>query len=601
MKEIPNEVLLELGRLESMHSTQRSKYRRNLRMFEYSPLLSIESMDDASAVGYYQQGYFDIEDDTTSSVQENIIRSCIETLIADVASRKVTPVFDTLNGTFKDIQVVKQLQQFFDVYYRDINLNKLVTRVFQDACIFEQGCIYVDRDTFNLERVLPWQIYVDSREASYGKLTKAAWKREQYPVSLLPLKKKLFGEMEYVTYWNFWDLNEGKRYYYIPEIRHFEEETWDKPLPFVLINYSSPVKGTSCQSIVDLLYGLQMAIDAICVKIKDASQLAPVMTYFVPDNGDGPLVKVKKMSNRIGEIVSYPTNGGMTGCPVTVATHPFMDPQWPQLLDKFKQDATDLVGISDLSRASKKPAGLDSGKALETLENIEANRFETQLNNVIRMYTDITKLIIDLVDENDIILPVAKYRPELKWSDVIEVEDKMSISFTAGEMFSSDPEKKLQQILLYKNAGILTQARANMLLEVPDSQQGYGMMNNDINTVMKAINDCLEYDVYDYPIFVPNELLKEEIAETQKQLYQGNYDGRNDEDIEKLYKLLQVAMSRDVNSMTSAEMAAANTINQEIMADMADPNGQINTAINQANGMMAQNNTTNSEEVNTDE
>ena len=109
MKEIPNEVLLEIDRLENMHSTQRSKYRRNLRLFEYSPLLSIESLDDASAVGYYNQGYFDIEDDTTSSVQENIIRSCIETLVSDVASRKVIPNFDTLNGTFKDMQVVRQL------------------------------------------------------------------------------------------------------------------------------------------------------------------------------------------------------------------------------------------------------------------------------------------------------------------------------------------------------------------------------------------------------------------------------------------------------------------------------------------------------------
>ena len=593
MKEIPNEVLLEIDRLENMHSTQRSKYRRNLRLFEYSPLLSIESLDDASAVGYYNQGYFDIEDDTTSSVQENIIRSCIETLVSDVASRKVIPNFDTLNGTFKDMQVVRQLQQFFDVFYRDINLNKLVTRVFQDACIFEMGCIYVDRDTFNLERVLPWQIYVDSREATYGKLTRTAWKREQYPVSLLPLKENLFPEnMKEVTYWQFWDLNKGKRYYYIPEINHYEEEAWDKPLPFVFLNYSNPVKGTSSQSIVDLLYGIQMAIDAIVCKIKDASQLAPVMTYFVPDNGDGPLVKVKKMSNRVGEIVSYPVTPNMTGSPVTVATHPFMDPQWRQLLDAFKQDAVDLVGVSDLSRASKKPAGLDSGKALETLENIEANRFETQLNNVIRIYTDITKLIIQLADQEDTVLPISRFTPNLKWGDVIELEDKMAIQFTAGQMFSSDPEKKLEQVLLYKNAGILSSERANMLLEIPDSQQTFGIMNNEINAVMKAIYDCIEYDIYDYPIFVPNELLKKEIANTQRDLYNSNYDGRNDADIEKLYHLLEVAMRRDVNSMTSAEMAAVNSINQEIMADMQNPNGQINTAINQANSMLD----TNSEE-----
>jgi hypothetical protein len=280
----------------------------------------------------------------------------------------------------------------------------------------------------------------------------------------------------------------------------------------------------------------------------------------------------------------------MTGSPVTVATHPFMDPQWRQLLDAFKQDAVDLVGVSDLSRASKKPAGLDSGKALETLENIEANRFETQLNNVIRIYTDITKLIIQLADQEDTVLPVNRLTPNLKWGDVIELEDKMAIQFTAGQMFSSDPEKKLEQVLLYKNAGILSSERANMLLEIPDSQQTFGIMNNEINAVMKAIYDCIENDIYDYPIFVPNELLKKEIANTQRDLYNSNYDGRNDADIEKLYHLLEVAMRRDVNSMTSAEMAAVNSINQEIMADMQNPNGQINSAINQANNMLDTNN-----------
>lgn len=604
MKEnIKNKLLEQLNKLEGFHSTQRTKYRRNYRMFEYSPNISLDNLDDSSAVGYYQQGFFDIEDDTTSSVQENVIRSCIETLIADVASRKVIPRFNTVNGQFRDFQISRELQQYFDLYYRNINLNKLVCRVFQDACVFEQGIVYVDRDTLEISRCLPWQVFVDPREASYNSLTQVAWKREQYPVRLLPLKKSMFpGNMETVTYWNYWDLNEGKRYYYIPEINYWEEEDWKNsegnslPIPFIFLNYSNPIKGTSCQSIVDVLYGIQMAIDAIVCKIKDASQLASPLVYFVPEDGDNK-PKVRNLSNRVGTIITYSNmNGG--GNPVTVATHPAMDPQWVQLLDKFKQDAYELVGVSQLSASSKKPAGLNSGVAIESMENIEANRFETQLNNIIRTYNDITSLMIQLVDGDVSLLPYSKFRPDLKWGDVRVSVDQMSLQFTAGEMFSSDPVKKLEQVTMFENAGKISGARANQLLEIPDLEQGYNFMNNNLNAVLKVIDDCIENDIYDYPVFVDDELLKEEIVNTQMSLFAGGSNSiDNKEDIEKLTKLLNVVLQRQGNAMTSAEMAATNSINQEIQADLADPNGQINQAIGQANQIVADTNI-NEEETN---
>lgn len=606
MKEISDNILQRLNKLEGFHSTQRTKYRRNYRMFEYSPNISLDNLDDASAVGYYQQGFFDIEDDTTSSVQENIIRSCIETLIADVASRKVLPRFNTVNGQFKDLQVTRELQQYFDLYFRNINLNKLICRVFQDACIFEQGIIYVNRENLDIERCLPWQVFVDPREASYNNLTQIAWKREQFPVRLLPLKPSMFpADLDTVTYWNYWDVNEGKRYYYIPEINYYEEEDWlnekgePLPIPFVFLNYSNPIKGTSCQSIVDLLYGLQMAIDAIVCKIKDATQLASPLVYFVPEDGDNK-PKVRNLSNRVGTIITYSSAMG-NASPVTVATHPAMDPQWIQLLDKFKQDAVEMVGVSDLSRTSRKPSGLDSGKALETLENIEANRFETQLNNVIRTYNDITSLMIQLVNGDVSLLPYSKFRPDLKWGDVKVSIESMSLQFTAGEMFSSDPAKKLEQVTLLENAGKITSARANQLLEIPDLEQGYSFMNNDINAVLKVIDDCIENDIYEYPAFIDDELLKEEIVNTQTSLFANSTSSiSNKDDIDKLTKLLKVVIKRQGDSMTSAELAAVNSINQEIQADLTDPNGQINSAISQASQIMSDN-TNNIEEDNTNE
>ena len=62
MAEIKPNILSKIQRLESFYGTYRSKCRRNLRLYEYSPLINIDSLTDEAVVGYYQAGTFDIND-----------------------------------------------------------------------------------------------------------------------------------------------------------------------------------------------------------------------------------------------------------------------------------------------------------------------------------------------------------------------------------------------------------------------------------------------------------------------------------------------------------------------------------------------------------
>lgn len=573
-----NKVLNKIYKLEQFNGTKRYKYRRNLRLFEYSPLLSIDCLNDDAVVGYYQQGYFDIEDDTTSSIQENIIRSCIDTLVSKIASQKVRPFFNTVNGSFKDMQVAKQAQEYFDAIYDKQNVNKTVVRAFQDACIFDTGWIYVDNRNKEIKRVLPWQVYVDPREESYGHLTQIALKQYQFPVTLLDIPAN--EDIDTVTYWQYWDLNAKKKYYYIPEISYFESETWDfDELPFIKLNYSTPIKATSCQSVVDLLYGLQMEVDCLLTKIKDASQLHSPLTYFVPESST---IRTKKLTNRVGEIITYTQAPGAAGNPITVATTPFMDAQWQALLQQFKQDAYELVGISQLSATSQKPQGLNSGVALSTMEDIESDRFETQLNQIIRAYVDIARLCIKVFDPNEDILPENRLRKSIKWADIVESESKMTIQFSAAQSLSKDPSTKLQQLQALYAAGLIPQSRIAQLMDLPDLQLGYSLANNAINAVLTVIDDCIERDVYDIPDFIDTGMLQDEILNTQLSLKAASTDGDNDEDIAKLDKLYEMAQQKEIEAQTNAEMAAVGSLQQELSQDLANPNGQINSAVAQA-------------------
>lgn len=568
--------------LVNREGARRQKYRRNLRVFYHTFGIGMNNIDDTSVVGYYSNSQYDTEEDTSSGIQENIIKSCIDTLVSKIASQKVRPFFNTVNGTFKEMRIVKQAQQFFDQLYDDQNVNKTVTKAFKDACIFDTGIIYVNPDTHRIERVLPWQVAIDSREASYNGLTRLVWKKENFPVTNIPftdskLKKQVVNTQQQVTFYEYWNLNEGKKVYYIPEMDFYKEEAWDKNiLPFVFINYDDPVKGNSSVSIVDLLFGIQDEIDSLIVKIKDASQLSSPLKYLVPENSS---VKVNKLTNRVGEVITYSALPNQTTPPVVAVTEPFMDPQWISLLDKLKQDAYELCGISQLSATSQKPQGLNSGVALSTMEDIESDRFEVQLNSVIHTYVDIAKACIVLFDPDDPILPDSRLRRGFTWRDIVEAQNQLVIQFSAAESLSKDPQTRAQQVLMLVQMGVIPQNRIAALMEIPDTVQGYSIANNSIEAVMNVIDECIEDNNFEVPDFIPTDMLMQEILNTCLSLSSSNQDGRNQEDIDKLTQLYQLCAMKNNEAQTSAEMAAVGSLTNELMADMQNPNGQFNTAI----------------------
>ncbi len=118
-------------------------------------------------------------------------------------------------------------------------------------------------------------------------------------------------------------------------------------------------------------------------------------------------------------------------------------------------------------------------------------------------------------------------------------------------------------------------------MEIPDIDDGYNLATNSIKAVYAVIDDCIEYNNFDVPDYIPNQMLLEEIMNTILSLKAAN-NPDNKVDIDKLMQLYKLAISKNIDAQTSAEMAATQSISNEIMADIQDPNGQINTAINGA-------------------
>ena len=541
-----------------MNESRLSKYYRNYNYYNNTPAGTLKGIRNPSIVGLYNIDESP-ENDTTLTPSINVIKSCIDTLTSKIAQSKVRPFFNCINGTFKDINVCKNAQQYFDQYFDIEEVNKKVSMAFRDACIFDHGVIYVDSETKSITKALPWQVFVRPAELTYNNITRAYYCQNDYPVSMLPEKYrnkvlKANEDQEYVTYGIYYDTVDQCKAVYISELDFVEIEKYEgNRVPFIFLWYNNPIHGGSSVSVVDMLYGIQCEVNTLMAKVKDASQLSPALTFFLPDDAT---IKSTQLNNRVGNVITYKATSDMSGSPVTVATPNFIDSQYIELINNLKETAYEMVGISQLSAQSKKPSGLNSGIALQTVEDVESERFEEQLNQVIRCYVEIAKTCLRVFPKEETILPDTPNRLDVRWGDIVDEEKKMQIQFSAADSLSKDPSTKLQQLQSLAQVGVIPQERIAQFMELPDLEGGYSLSNNAINAVLSVIRDCIESDNYDVPDYIPIPMLKTEIINTQLSLRAANFI-KNQEDIEKLNQLYNtvVQMEQQMNQPTPEEQA----------------------------------------------
>ena len=575
-----NQIISNINTLESRYGSYKSKCLRNLRMFTYSSTTTLD-ISESEVVGFYQRGTFSTSDDTTSAIQENIIASCIETLCSKIASQKVRPFFNTVNGTFKEMQIAKQAQVFFDMLYEENNVNKIITDAFRNACVFDKGIVKISDD--GITNRLPWNVFFDPREVTYNQITYVAEKLPKTPGRILELKYGIKADrnLDYTVY-EYYDVIEHIKAVYVQELNKVVTHEY-KPniIPYLEIHYTNPIKGDTSQSVVDQLYGIQTQIDELLAVMKDSIAVNPGMTLLVPRSSN---IKTNMLSNRTGQIIQYDPIPGQTTSPVTYATNDIISPQFVQLLDKLKNDAYEIVGISQLSATSQKPAGLNSGIALNTMEDIESSRFETQLNSVVRLYVDVAKACLDIFPPDIDILPDDLNRANIKWKDIVEARNNMKIQFSAAESLSKDPSEKLKQLVALSQAGVIPQSHIATLMELPDLQSGYNLANNAFNSVYTFIDNVLVSGILPdkIPVYLPKNkggLLETEIVNTMLSL--SIKPEINAKEISLLQQLFSKVQEEQVNSSTNAEMFAIQTLNQELTAAMPQIQQQVTNAATQ--------------------
>lgn len=566
------QVKNNIQELITLSQNRRTKYYRNISFYYGTRRMNINNIKNADCVGLYSANY-DVNDDTTPTPKMNVIKSVIDTLHSQISEKKVRPFFNCVDGTYKDYCIVKQAQQFFDQYFNIQDVNKKVSEAFRDACIFDTGYIYVDPDNKAITRALPWQVFERPAELTYNNVTRTAYRREDYPSTMLPDFIKLKKEVEYVTFIVYYDVTNETKAYYIPEQNIMVIKKFDgNRTPFIRLWFDNPIYGNSSSSIVDMLYEGQLLLNVLWNTIKDAAEMTPKNTLVV-EKGSG--VRVGQLNNRVGNIIELDGgNPNYSSMPFGIMTPEFLSAQYFVLEDKLWEKAYKLTGVSQLSANNDKPAGLNSGIAIQTMENIEAGRFQTQFNQVVRAYVDIAKTCLRVFPKDETILPKANTRLTIEWKDIVEETQKMKIQFSGADALSNDPSTKLQQLIALSNQGVIPKSRITQFMEIPDIDSGYSIANNAINAIMSIIDDCIEKDIYEVPDYIPLDMLEEEILNTQLSLRSANYE-LNKPSIEKLSILYSSCESKMEEMQKQAALETqVKTTSGEIMGEMVEPGMQ---------------------------
>jgi hypothetical protein len=458
--------------------------------------------------------------------QFNIIKSCIDTLTSKISQSAVRPYFNALNGDYDTDCACKTLQQHFDFWLDEQHAYPKSILCFRDSATFDVGVMQIEAETQGIDRVPPWEYFLDPAEYMHNSITHIMRWRKHFPLAKLVKEidnrelKKLLADDPRIQdeYAEYYDLYNGYKWKFFGIHKVQEELKLDYEQygglyrrPFIEIYYTKPLKGFFSAGLADDLYPIQRQIDELVRRFDNATRNMPLALAFVP-KGSG--LKASQLNNAV---TAYDVLTGAENGEVKFVTPSPLSQEWIQLLKMYIDKAYELSGISQMSAESKKPADVESGKALETLEDVESDRFNVQLQQFTHFLVDLTRVCIDVFPKDKTILPAKILRDKVTWGDARKDRDKYSIQFSAASVLSKDPDKKMDQVQQMINAGFIDKSMGSHFLQIPDLEGVFTLAGSGYDAVQRIVKECIENDSTEFWETVPLELLESEIVKKVNQ------------------------------------------------------------------------------------
>lgn len=447
----------------------------------------------------------------------NIVQSCIDTLTSRISQNKPKPMFLTQAGDSKLQRKAKKLDQFCYGLYYENNLYQMGPKGFRDGCIFGEGIIhpYSECGTIKYERVMPYELLVDYLESHYGpESTKSLFRiknidrtqlSEMYPDKAAQIammtNTSLFlsaanrSMSDTVTVVEAWRLptgeKPGRHVITTGDFALLDEDYEDPFFPFAIFRYNPRVYGFYSQGMAEQLVPLQVEINRTLISIQRSLYLGGTHKIFVKA---GSKVIKSHLDNMIGTILEY---AGDT-MPQYVVPQ-LVQPEIYAHLESMIQKGYQLPGVSQLSASSLKPMGIDSGKALRAVDDIQVQRFQTVAQAYEQFFVDIARITVSAArktyTENgklSVKVPGKRFIEKIDWKDVDLDDDEFQLQIYPVSKLPNDPEGRLATIQEMMQAGLLAPDVGRRLLDFPDLESEENLANSSIDYLHMILDKMVE-------------------------------------------------------------------------------------------------------------
>jgi hypothetical protein len=509
--------------LKSLDDTQSLRSANNLR---YARLYGNLDIVGLSPTDYFRTGQMGPAI-TGNRLTWNIIKSMVDTVTSKIAKNKPRPVFLTQGGDWELQEKAKKLSRFVQgVFYETKAYDKGATS-FRNGAIFGDGFLkaYVDEGRIKIEQVISEEIIVDAAEAIYGKPQSMFQRKSVDRAVLLALfgddeKKRVAIEAaeniavryaggtgeacaDLVRVIEGWHLRSGPK---AKDGRHcimiqgatlFEEDYTRKRFPFVRLPWTPPIVGYYGISLAEELLGIQLEINKLLRQIQLSHHLLAVPKVFIEANSQ---VVSAHMNNEVGAIIKY------RGTPPTVHSFQTVHPEIYQHLERLYNRAYEIAGISMLSASAKKPAGLDSGRALREFSEIESERFAITQQRWEEMYVELADHVVELGGEitksggdYNVMCPNKRVTESINFKDVCLADSSYILQCFPTNFLPETPAGKLQSIQELINSGMISREMGLSLLDFPDLEGAMDLMNAAYDDAMLHISCILSEGEYESP------------------------------------------------------------------------------------------------------
>jgi hypothetical protein len=506
--EIYNSVFPYVQKLSANQKYRQQENEKNMRLYGNSQYAGLSPYNRPS---HEETGAL------SNRITLNVVQSMVDTVVSKITKNRPRPYFLTDGADWSLKQRAQKLTKFAEGQFYATDYYRKSTIAFKDSCIFGTGCLkfFVQDNEIKVERVFIDEIVVDDADSYYGEprqmhqlkwihkdVLKAAFPEAAGSIEVASTNIEKHTDFLTRTETNMvlviesWKLRSGKKakdgkHTICIDNKTLFSESYEKDyFPFVFYRWNERPLGFFGQGISEQLTGLQLEINKLLRTIQVSMHLVSVPKLFVEA---GSKIVSSHLNNKIGSIIKYagtiPTPGQLGEIPPELFAH----------LDRLYNRAYEIVGVSQLSAQSTKPAGLNSGKAMRTYNDIETERFmsvgkefEHKSLEATRILIDLAKDISEATGNYSVKVPGSRFLSTIKWADVEMAEEQYILKLYPTNAFSQEPSAKFQEVQERLQAGLLSQEAALSLLDYPDLESATSLQTAPLKNIEKQIELIVE-------------------------------------------------------------------------------------------------------------